>query len=56
MAANVLKEFWPDLERKFRRKQHLGHNRQIIELDPVAARQVSQSPDKNRGLYAQLPA
>jgi len=22
MAANVLKEFWPDLERKFRRKHH----------------------------------
>jgi hypothetical protein len=22
MAANVLKEFWPDLERKFKRKHH----------------------------------
>jgi hypothetical protein len=22
MAANILKEFWPDLERKFRRKHH----------------------------------
>jgi hypothetical protein len=24
MASNVLKEFWPDLERKFRRKHHQG--------------------------------
>jgi hypothetical protein len=25
MASNILKEFWPDLERKFRRR-HPGHN------------------------------
>jgi hypothetical protein len=22
MAANILKEFWPDLQREFRRKHH----------------------------------
>jgi hypothetical protein len=25
-AANILKEFWPDIERKFRRKQHQERN------------------------------
>jgi len=28
MAANVLKEFWPDLERKFRRKHYQDSDRQ----------------------------
>jgi hypothetical protein len=28
MAANILKEFWPDLERKFRRKQYRHSDRQ----------------------------
>ena len=28
MAANILKEFWPDLERKFRRKQYQHSDRQ----------------------------
>lgn len=30
MAANVLKEFWPDLERKFRRQ----HHHEMADIDP----------------------